>query len=220
MKTVDEAKLLLGVTEDQELAVLAGRGATAVSNWRRDGKMPASIQLKLEQVAHDLQKHSLPAKTAVQNGSFDQAGNDISGRMVHIPLYDAFGGCGPGVTNQDDYVESWLSFTTEYARATFGSSGAGLVSLRATGNSMIPTINEGDMVVLNSSENRLTYDRSIYVLQIGDSTVIKRLEALPGGVIRITSDNPEAWRQDMGLKDMEVRQMRIIGRVVFIGRLT
>lgn len=46
MKTVEELKDYLGVHSDAELAARFGRGASAVSNWRRDGKVPPSIIVK------------------------------------------------------------------------------------------------------------------------------------------------------------------------------
>jgi phage repressor protein C with HTH and peptisase S24 domain len=50
MLTVDEAKQLLGLKEDQELATELKRSTGAVGNWRADGKVPASIELRISEM--------------------------------------------------------------------------------------------------------------------------------------------------------------------------
>lgn len=47
VKTVEEVKQILKVTTDQELAKLAGRGPSAVSNWRKAGEVPTSVLVAL-----------------------------------------------------------------------------------------------------------------------------------------------------------------------------
>ena len=175
-----------------------------------------------------LSSDSFPASTGdpvgsddlLNRGMADMQTKGVAGGMVRIPVYDARGDCGPGAINYHDQVDTWMSFTPEFARATFGTVGKGLKSLRASGNSMVPTINEGDMVVLDSSETTLTRDGSIYVLQMGGTTVVKRLQRLPGNIVRVASDNAAGWSKDMSENEIEAEGLRIVGRVVFVGRLT
>lgn len=199
---VKQLKTLLNVTTDEELGALFGRKGGAVSVWRKKG-IPPSIKEKIEVIAPNCIFFEDATKT----------------EAVSVPVYNAVGSCGPGAENGYTGVESWLSFTPEYARATFGTTGKGLCCIRASGDSMQPTINPGDMVILDRSENTLTRDGSVYVLQKGDTTIIKRLNVLMGR-IRIASDNKDTGiTEDMTQGEIDAEGLKIIGRVVFIGRL-
>ena len=96
------------------------------------------------------------------------------------------------------------------------ASAPGKLSIvRVEGDSMAPTLNAGDdiLVDLGDSANRLR--DGIYVLRIDDALVVKRLALNPvGGRVTVQSDNPAYpdW-PDCGLGDIHP-----IGRVIWSGR--
>lgn len=136
--------------------------------------------------------------------------------MVKIPLYSATAEGGPGAINHRSDVESYLSFTKEYARVQFGSSGNSLACLKAAGDSMAPYIAAGDVLIVDVSDKVLTKDGAAYVLQIDETTVVKRLHRLSREKISIRSDNPHGWNRDCALEEMEAEGIAISGRVVAV----
>lgn len=85
-------------------------------------------------------------------------------------------------------------------------------AIEAQGDSMAPTIQDGDLVLLNVGERELR-DGKIYVFTIGDEAFLKRLRRERGGLVMI-SDNP-AFPPE-AVKHGE--SLAIIGRVVWGGR--
>lgn len=148
-----------------------------------------------------------------------QCSPDAKKDTLEITMYDAEGGCGKEVINSCVKESGLISFSRDFARNQFGHIHNGLVCILASGESMTPTVNPGDMLVIDTTDTTLQRDGSVYVIQIGDSTVVKRLHRLPGDTIRIASDNPAAWTMDVKAEELEYKNLKIIGRVVFIGKI-
>jgi phage repressor protein C with HTH and peptisase S24 domain len=139
--------------------------------------------------------------------------------LVRVPIYAAE---AVGITNEGEgrindlpEIASYLSFTRNYARVAFGTA-ANLVCLKAAGDSMVPFIMPGDMLVIDQSDVDLERDGAAYILQIGKTTVVKRMQRLSHLSIRITSDNPDGWKRDIQLSDLEREGIAIAGRVVAV----
>lgn len=80
------------------------------------------------------------------------------------------------------------------------------------GDSMSPTLSEGDTVLINLKENTPS-PPGIFILFDGFSLVLKRLELQPDGTVQILSDNLNYAPHTRPLSNIN-----IIGRVVWIGR--
>lgn len=59
---------------------------------------------------------------------------------------------------------------------------------RVAGDSMEPTLHDGDMIMINQGE-RAVHTGRVYLMRLGDELMVKRLETRPGGVLLIRSDN-------------------------------
>jgi phage repressor protein C with HTH and peptisase S24 domain len=86
-----------------------------------------------------------------------------------------------------------------------------LAAMTASGNSMEPGICDGDSLLIDTSETSVT-DGKVYALWYDGGERVKRLFRLPGGGLRIKSDNPEHGTIELG-PDYG-GHVRIIGRVV------
>lgn len=90
-----------------------------------------------------------------------------------------------------------------------------LCLLYVEGESMKPTLSPGDIAMANLKDT-IVRD-GIYVVQIADALIIKRLQRLSGSFIKVSSDNPayESWKVNMS--DLTQR-LTIIGRVLRVSR--
>lgn len=80
------------------------------------------------------------------------------------------------------------------------------------GDSMSPTINEHDLLVVDSKQTQVETD-AIFVLQMDEKLVAKRLQHAVDGGIYISSDNPRYREQHV-----VTTELNIVGRVVWHGR--
>lgn len=85
---------------------------------------------------------------------------------------------------------------------------------RGDGDSMSPTIHSQDMVLIDTSRNRITMSDHIWALVIAGAGMIKRIRPLPDGRILVLSDNPAVPEQAYNAEDVYV-----VGKVIWIGRM-
>lgn len=115
---------------------------------------------------------------------------------------------GPDVPNSPSLFDrEWL----HQARL----SGVSLVNITAVGDSMQPTINPGDPLLLDQACNKVSHD-AIYAIRWMDEIVPKRLQIDWEGGVWIRSDNP--LYKDQRVKREAVTQLTVVGRVVWVGK--
>ncbi len=131
-----------------------------------------------------------------------------------IPMYDIKVSAGGGTFNHDATVLQQLAFRTDWITTHLELDPDVLAVVEATGDSMMPTINPRDTLLVDRSAHRL--EDGLYVLAIDDRALVKRVQVLADGSVRLTSDNPVYTSED--IRDQELEQLTVVGRVVWIGR--
>jgi phage repressor protein C with HTH and peptisase S24 domain/DNA-binding XRE family transcriptional regulator len=86
-----------------------------------------------------------------------------------------------------------------------------LAAMTADGPSMEPTIFDGDSLLVDTSQTEVR-DGRVYALWYDGGERVKRLFRMPGGGLRIVSDNPAHPTIELRPEDLE--HVRVIGRVV------
>lgn len=86
-----------------------------------------------------------------------------------------------------------------------------LASMYAVGNSMEPSIFDGDSLVIDISQTEVI-DGKVYALWYEGGERVKRLFRVPGGALRIQSDNTDY--PPLNLSADQLEHVRILGRVV------
>lgn len=86
-----------------------------------------------------------------------------------------------------------------------------LAAMTASGDSMEPTIHDGDSLLIDTG-NAEVQDGKVYALWYEGGERVKRLYRLPGGGLRIKSDNPAFGPIELGPEYLG--HVRVIGRVV------
>ncbi|SEK32883.1 Phage repressor protein C, contains Cro/C1-type HTH and peptisase s24 domains [Roseovarius azorensis] len=129
-----------------------------------------------------------------------------------IPRVDARLAAGPGAENGDVSLEGALAFRRDWLRER-GISPAQACLLRVSGDSMCPTLNDGDLVMID--ERRTTIrNRHVYALIDTDGAArVKRLDLVDNEMIILTSDNPDYPTETRRGPDMN--HIRILGEIVW-----
>jgi phage repressor protein C with HTH and peptisase S24 domain len=102
-----------------------------------------------------------------------------------------------------------VPFDRNFLRGMMRGNFADLFVAQGAGDSMLPTMMDGDIVLIDTSQRRIEQQDRIWALSYGDLGMIKRVRRLPGGTYRIMSDNPAVTPIDAADDEMHV-----VGRVV------
>lgn len=133
--------------------------------------------------------------------------------LIFVPRYNVTASMGPGAVVDSEQVVDYLSFKRSWIeREHFNPDYLALINSR--GDSMAPTINPGDLLLIDHSPiDRLS--NGIYVLNVDGDLFAKRVERQLDGSIRIISDNPKYPPQV--ISDEDSKKLTVVGRVVWAG---
>lgn len=114
----------------------------------------------------------------------------------------------------ESYVESdQVPFPRQWLAPRIKGAFADLFVARGDGDSMVPTLMDGDMVVVDTAQKNIDKQDRLWCLSYGELGMIKRLRVLPDGGVQVNSDNP-AVTPFTAYDD----EMHIIGRVIWVAR--
>ena len=122
---------------------------------------------------------------------------------------------GPGAIPGAEAAKPYFAFDESWLKALTGASAGDLSMIRVEGDSMAPTLNDGDDILLDRGDAGDRLRDGIYVIRVDDALLVKRLAIHPlGRRVTVQSDNPAYpdW-PDCGLDDLHC-----IGRVIWAGR--
>ncbi len=126
-----------------------------------------------------------------------------------IPRLPLGASAGPGALADAEQPSGALRFSHRWLRR-LGLDPANLSVIEVEGDSMEPTLRDGDEIIVDRSLR--TMRAGIHVIRLDDVLLVKRIEAGPAGLLRVISDNPAYPRSERPERDIT-----IIGRVVWKG---
>ncbi len=137
-----------------------------------------------------------------------------SGEFPLIPQYSPVASMGKGSEAQEECVERHLAFRREWL-VREGLFPDALSLIRAEGDSMEPTLSDGDMLLVDHTKREVV-DGRLYAIRLDMRLYAKRLQLLPKQRILVKSDNPNV--ENIILDSDVVEEAEIIGRIVWVGR--
>ena len=93
-----------------------------------------------------------------------------------------------------------LSLTADSAKRTFGTQES---------DDMAPTIRSGSLVVINHTINKVI-GSGVYLVQVGETKELRRIQPLVDGTLDIRIDNPKRFANEIATDDKIV----ILGKVL------
>ena len=131
-----------------------------------------------------------------------------------IPRYDIGAAAGAGGLEQDERTDALFAFDEAWLRE-LSPHPQRLAIIRVEGDSMLPTLNHGDDIMVDSADDATRLRDGIYVLRRDGVLLVKRLACSAArGRVGIVSDNP-AYPAD---SDVRVGELDVVGRVLWAGR--
>jgi len=138
----------------------------------------------------------------------------IGSDLVAVPRLALGASAGPGALEQDEVAAGALAFDSRWLRAIGGKPDM-LSIIRVDGESMAPTLNDGDDIMVDRSDGIDRLRDGIYVLRMDDVLMVKRIARTPRpDRLSIISDN----RLYPSWDDVDPEGVVIVGRVIWAGR--
>jgi len=132
--------------------------------------------------------------------------------LVEVPRLDIGASAGPGgLVEGEARRRRGAEFSPELLRALGVRPEAASV-IRVKGDSMAPTLEDGDEILVDRDRRRVEARGGVFVIRLDGELMVKRLRVGVGG-IEVISDNPDWETRIVAARDLDV-----IGRVAWLGR--
>ena len=148
------------------------------------------------------------AKSDVQPTRSADAGDTVEIQRLDLSL-----SMGPG-TVIDDYVDAEpVRFDPAFVRLITRAPYHRLKLVTGIGDSMYPTLNWGDTIMIDTTDTALAKQDGIYWISYYGAAGLKRLRTVAKGRVLVISDNPAVSDQEIDAEDL-----RIEGRAIWFAR--
>lgn len=210
----------LGMTQ-AEFAKRVGSAQANVSKWEKGGTQPDAIPMgEMAGLAGVSVKDFAEKPWGPKGNAKDITPptlDDLAAEHGWVLIDEIDLSLGMGATyldsnNQPDRI-GIIPFASDWIRDMHRGPISHLKVVRGRGDSMEPTIRDGDFVLVDTSRRRLDEQDVVWAVSYGDLGMIRRLRQLPGGAVQLMPDN--AVVRPTEAYDGE---MYIMGRVIWIGR--
>ncbi|WP_435203747.1 S24 family peptidase [Qipengyuania sp. 902] len=135
--------------------------------------------------------------------------------LIEIPVLNVDASAGFGAIAESETAHTRFGFDERWLGRLTRAKSASLSIIHVLGDSMEPTLSDGDEVLVDASDQGSRLRDGIYVLRADDALVVKRVTLKPGGrKITISSDNSAYPSWD----DVDRSEIQVVGRVIWFGR--
>jgi len=199
---------------------LSGYASTGINlHWLLDeeGEVLRHAQQSSLRVASDQPASHRARKLAVElpRGSSLNADDLAGDDFVMVPRYDLAGSAGGGALIHSEQIVDHLAFRADWVRNALGVARKDLVLISVKGDSMEPTLSDGDLILIDTSV-RTIGDSAVYALRKGDELFVKRIQHKLDGTLRVMSDNAKYETETYDAEHAPA--VIVIGRVLWVGR--
>ncbi|MBZ9648538.1 peptidase S24 [Sphingobium sp. 3R8] len=134
--------------------------------------------------------------------------------VVAVPRLALGASAGHGSLDDDAWAAGAMAFDARWLRL-LGVRPQGVSIIRVDGESMAPTLNDGDDIMVDHDDDGVRLRDGIYVLRLDGVLLVKRIAMGPKrGSFSVVSDNPHYpdWT------DIDPALVNVVGRVAWVGR--
>jgi len=206
---------------DQAIAQSGGPSAVArraemylgtLNRYRAGRELPSSALVSLARATGVRLEWLATGEGPMQGDSTPAEAPATPPGYVLLPLVEARAAAGNNGGLRSDHLLDFIAFSESFLKQTLRRAPQNLALLTASGDSMDPTIRDGDLLLVDTSARSIEGSR-IYVLAIGGALMVKRIQLRLDGSVVVKSDNavyePEVLAAD------QTSTLNILGQVVW-----
>lgn len=147
----------------------------------------------------------------------DVMGNEVHlDEFVFVPRYNVSAAAGYGAWNDDETPMFTVSFRRYWVTNHLKADPSKLSVISVYGDSMEGVLNDKDIILINHED--CDPREGIYVIRIDGQLIVKRVQRLPGSMLRVTSTNPAYEPFTVNLAQVP-DDFAVVGKVVWYGRV-
>lgn len=178
------------------------------SNDKRSSRLYPTTPLKL--VSSDSEHNHL---TTENHSITNIRVNDF----VSFPKYDiqTVTTEGHNCAIHSEQIVDYLAFKKEWLDMSLNVRNDCLALITIKDDSMEPTLRSDDLILTDVRRSHLE-NNSLYVLQLDNELVVKRIQRKLNGSLIVKSDNPNYESEE--LDELAAKSLHIIGKVIWFGR--
>lgn len=196
---------------------VVGVHRNTIWNIERGDSLPDAFELELLAKAYNTTPEALMGKgegsstedacavakslTAVERDGF-----------IYVPQFDVRVSAGHGSFNDLEAVTDMLPFNAAFIQQELGIRHLDLAISVVNGVSMEPWLRSRDKV-LTDLRDKEALTEGVHVVRVDGALLLKKLQRLPGKILRVSSFNPSYEPFDIQTGDDSDRDFQIIGRV-------
>jgi len=199
---------ITGVESQTELANVLRVNRSAITQARKKGSIPANWILQLFRT-YSLNPDWLESG---KGEAYLRPGTEKAPFFKHIPKVKARLSAGGGSFEIGTEVQGYYAFQKEWLR-TKGNPER-MVLMDIFGNSMEPELKDGDSVLIDESQKDILAG-AVYAVGVDDTIMVKRVEKHPNKLVLLSENRDYS---PIFLKGSECQSVRIIGKVIWVGR--
>lgn len=199
--------------------LIAERGEDYAGLSRLLGRNPAYVQQYIKRGSPrrlaEADRRLLARYFAVDDAMLGGLPASGSTGLQPVSRLDVGAAAGAGAFDGEERSRAHIAFDPAWLRRVARGAPDQLSIIRVAGDSMAPTLADGDDILVDRGDGEERLRDGVYVLRRDDALVVKRLGLDPATRrIAIRSDNPAypSW------PDCDPASVDILGRVVWAGR--
>ncbi|MRI35484.1 LexA family transcriptional repressor [Endozoicomonas sp. OPT23] len=196
----------------KQFAELTGKSASHIYKICRGISRPSMTYLESLYDGYKVDLNWL--LTGEQSEGGQVAGSAPGREVVYAPMFDVQASAGTGASVSSEDISGYFTFDKVFLSRQLGVSGEDLAFVTISGDSMLPTFQDGDQVLVDMSA-REANSEAAYLLKTDDGLMAKRLKQ-SNHKLSVNSDNPDYPSWTINLKEQEDNP--VLGRIVWCAR--
>lgn len=114
-----------------------------------------------------------------------------------------------------EQIVDYLAFNKEWLDMSLNVRSNCLALISVKDDSMEPTLRSDDLILTDTSRGHIE-NNSIYVLQVNNELVVKRIQCKVNGTVIVKSDNPVYGEEEFDAQSAQA--LPVVGKVIWYGR--
>lgn len=215
------AKLARGSLEVSEVAAAIGVHRNTIWNIERGETLPDVFELQLLARVYGVAPETLVGEyPGGSTGPMPTAPRSVQalelGAYIYVPHFDVSVSAGPGAFQAIERVIAMRPFDAGFIRGDLGIQHNALALCTVIGHSALPELKPRDTVMVDLRDRSVAHE-GLHVVRLDDALILKKLQRLPGKVLRVSSSNPDYAPFEITGFEESQRDFEVIGRVRWSG---
>lgn len=196
------------------MAALDATSMSVAELSRRSGVSYDTINKLKRRDGASTRADNAAALAAALGFDYDAGQADAGGETL-LPVYNVQASAGHGTLIDGEEIVSSIAFPPGYLKKLTKANPKNLAIIGVKGDSMVPTLHDDDLVMLDTSKVDLSFDGLFVMRDDGDGLLVKRIgRASKRGHIMVISDNRDLYPPI----ERAAEHIEVVGKVIWMGK--